>query len=315
MINVSVRRLRRMAAAVLLLFPAWAAMAQDNGQEAVWGPYLQWAGKTFVRQDDSDATWGAYRISYEWKEPGKVLQETGYYKDGKLWFTVIITPGQKPRELTADSKPGPKAKWQLVDVRTLASSSLFGYQTVRRATGPSGYEEQTVKRGSVQQQRSYVDEASAEYQAYLAAQKEREAEKDAQGLAALRAAGVPDEATVPVPDDRVLAYQEPVRGPAGALRVTRGRAWEMGGCYLAIYINDRLAARMDPGETAMFKVPAGEVRLGVGNDPGARGTCRIGQSSQDMHVTPLAKGEHLHVHFRMSGGARFSEALLNPDAG
>jgi hypothetical protein len=300
---------------LLLLLPGLPSSAQQNSDAdpVVWGPYAQWAGKTYVREQE-DSEYGAYRIAYEWKEPGKVLQETGYYKDGRVWFTQLVTPGKKPGELTTDLKPGPKGTWSIVDPQTLASNTFFGYQTIRRATDVASYEEQTLKGGAVQDQRSYLDMASGRYQAHLDGQAAEQSRKDAQAIAELRAAGVPDEAAAPVPADRVLAYQEPVRGPSGTLQLTRGKAWEGSACYLAVYINDRLAARVDEGETATFNVPAGQVRVGASGDPGGRGTCRMGQSEQVVHVTPLAKGERLHVYLKLNGGVRFSEALLDPVA-
>jgi hypothetical protein len=298
---------------LLLLLPALPSSAQQQGDAdpAVWGPYAQWVGKTYVREQE-DSEYGAYKIAYEWKEPGKILQETGYYKDGRVWFTQVVTPGKKPGELTADPKPGPKGTWRIVDPQTLASNTFFGYQTIRRATDAAGYEEQTLKGGAVENRRTYLDTASSQYQAHLDGQAAEQARKEAQAIAERRAAGVPEEAAVPVPAERVLAYQESVRGPSGTLQLTRGKAWEASVCYLAVYINDRLAARIDEGETATFKVPVGQLRVGVSADPGGRGTCRMGQSGQAVHVTPLARGEHLHVHIKFDGGVRFSEALLDP---
>ena len=297
-----------------LLLPG-SVRAADEGvaDPAVWGPYVQWVGKTYVRQQQ-ESPYGAYRVAYEWKEPGKVIQETGYYQDGRVWFTQLVTPGKKPGELATDLKPGPKGSWRIVDAQTLASNTFFGYQTLRRATDAATYEEQTLKGGAVESRRDYVDMASGQYQAHVDQLAAEQAQKNAQATAELRSAGVPDEAAGSVPEDRVLAYQEPVRGPAGVLRITRGKAWEASACYMAVYINDRLAARVDEAETATFKVPAGEVRVGVATDPAGRGTCRAGQSDQAVHVTPLARGQSVHVYFKLSGGVRFSEALLESAA-
>jgi hypothetical protein len=131
-------------------------------------------------------------------------------------------------------------------------------------------------------------------------------------MLALRAAGVPDEPTTELPADRVLAYQEPVRGPSGTLRITRGKAWEAGACFAAVYINGRWAGRFEDAETATFKVPAGKVQVGVGSDPKGRGTCRVGGDAQTVHDTVIAKGESVHVYFAYSGGPQFKEALLAP---
>jgi hypothetical protein len=224
-----------------------------------------------------------------------------------------ILPGKKPGDLLFDVEKAPNATGSIVDADTLVFDQIFGYQT-RVHVAPDGYEMATLKRGEVKAQAIYRDSESQ-------AQKDRVVELAAKEIAdrqaamvALRAAGVPDKPATDAPADRVLAYQEPVRGPSGTLRVTRGKAWEASACFAAIYINGRWAARLEDAETALFKVPAGKVQVGVASDPQGRGTCRVGQSTQQTHDTVLVKGESLHVFFEFNGGARFSEALVAPAA-
>lgn len=73
-----------------------------------------------------------------------------------------------------------------------------------------------------------------------------------------------------IPPERFLASPEiPVNH--GTIIVTRdaGRP----GCYLAFFINNVLAARFDPGESAKFPIEPGEHVLRVGRDPEGRGFC------------------------------------------
>ena len=288
------------------------AQDESGADPAVWGPYAQWVGRTFERQGSSE--YGAHRITIAWEEPGKVMVETGYLVDGKRWYTYTVVAGTQQATIPVAPKPGPKGAWNIVDAENLESNKRFGYQTTRRVTGAQTFEEATLRSGGVVDQRVYLDIASAQYQAVQEAKAVEEARKRAEAVAARRAAGVPAVESVPVPAERVLAYQEPLRGGSGMLRVTRGKTWGDGICYLAVYINDRLAARMVGGETATFRVPAGELRIGVGGDPAGRGTCSMGRGGVVEHLTPLGKGEALHVYYQLDSGLHFSEALLDPAA-
>ena len=74
------------------------------------------------------------------------------------------------------------------------------------------------------------------------------------------------EDVVPVPADRVLAYQEPLQG-AGEVVVTRDFGWRGGGCYIALMIDRELAARVHVGEEVRLQVPAGQRIVSIGTDP------------------------------------------------
>ena len=71
---------------------------------------------------------------------------------------------------------------------------------------------------------------------------------------------------VPVPADRVLAYQQPVEN-SGEVVVTRDFGWRGGGCYIALMIDRELAARVHVGEVVRLQVPAGQRIVSIGTDP------------------------------------------------
>ncbi|HJE29781.1 MAG TPA: 3-isopropylmalate dehydratase [Pseudomonas nitrititolerans] len=71
---------------------------------------------------------------------------------------------------------------------------------------------------------------------------------------------------VPVPADRVLAYQQPVEH-SGEVVVTRDFGWRGGGCYIALMIDRELAARVHVGEVVRLQVPAGQRIISIGTDP------------------------------------------------
>lgn len=293
--------------------PSDAAVVADP---AVWGPYARLVGRTFAGEDI--AGWPGYASktrTIQWEVPGKVMVETGTYAHGAEIPRMRILPGKKPGELVFDVAMAPNATLRVVDADTLESGSRFGYVSVVRTVGPDSYEMQTLKGGAVQAHAIYRDVSSGEHQQRSAELDTEKANAKEAARIALRAAGVPTEPVIDAPADRILGYQEPVRGPAATLQVTRGKAWEASVCYMAVYINGRWAARLDNAETARFKVPAGPLRVAVASDPQGRGTCRMGDAAGTLHETVVGKGESLHVHFSLNNGPQFKEALVGSEAG
>jgi len=74
------------------------------------------------------------------------------------------------------------------------------------------------------------------------------------------------EDVVPVPAERVLAYQQALAN-AGEVVVTRDYGLRGGGCYIAVLIDRELAARIHVGELVRFQVPAGARIVSIGTDP------------------------------------------------
>jgi len=291
------------------------AMAGADAQAAaadpaVWGPYAKFVGRNFVGEDVSG--WPGYASrtrSVQWEEPGKVMVETAVQANGTAAPKMRILPGKRPGELVFDVERAPNATASVVDADTIRFDQVFGYSTTVRSNA-DGYDMQVVKKGALKAHAIYrYADSDAQKQRDVELADKAAADKQA-AMLALRAAGVPDEAATPAPADRVLAYQEPVRGPSGTLRITRGKAWEASACFAAVYINGRWAARLDEAETATFKVPAGKVQVAIGADPQGRGTCRVGGDAQTAHDTVIARGESLHVHFAFNGGPQFKEAVV-----
>ncbi|MBE7376622.1 3-isopropylmalate dehydratase [Pseudomonas lopnurensis] len=70
----------------------------------------------------------------------------------------------------------------------------------------------------------------------------------------------------PVPEERLLAYQQPLEN-AGEVVVTRDFGLRGGGCYIAVLIDRELAARIHVGEVVRFQVPAGARIVSIETDP------------------------------------------------
>lgn len=103
---------------------------------------------------------------------------------------------------------------------------------------------------------------------------------------------------VPVPPDRLVAFQSPIDGPSGTLVLTRDKGFLGAGCYYGFFINDALAVRIDNSETATFTVPTGEFVLRAARDPEGRALCGLGQQEWTQRETTFGDGET--KHFRMS---------------
>ena len=82
---------------------------------------------------------------------------------------------------------------------------------------------------------------------------------------------VPSSEALPVPTDRVFAFQTPTDRPSGTLVVVRDRGFIAGGCPMAFFVDGTLAAHLRTGESTTLIVPAGAHILGAG--PAGAGMC------------------------------------------
>lgn len=103
------------------------------------------------------------------------------------------------------------------------------------------------------------------------------------------------------PADRVIAFQSPEPKKNAILTVIRdGGLAPGGGCFMALWINQALAARLDTSEIATFYLEPGEILLRVGRDPQGKGLCAFGQDQWVQRETMLRPGEK--KIFRMTTG-------------
>ncbi|NWL80001.1 3-isopropylmalate dehydratase [Pseudomonas taiwanensis] len=114
---------------------------------------------------------------------------------------------------------------------------------------------------------------------------------------------------VPVPADRLLAFQQPVEG-GGQIVVNRDMGGLGSGCYIAVHVDRQLAARIGIGEVASFQVPPGDRIVGIGIDETDDTLCSKGRLRRE-------KAAHVEVgqseHFRIVSDNREGFALLADD--
>ncbi len=112
-----------------------------------------------------------------------------------------------------------------------------------------------------------------------------------------------------VPDDRLLAFQEAYQN-GGQLVVNRDMGLMGGGCYVAIEVDRKLAARIGMAEVASFQVPAGTRVLGLKLDPLDDTLCGMGRLHKELAVkVEPGSVQYFHVVSENTGGFD-----LRPDA-
>ncbi|MBD9414665.1 3-isopropylmalate dehydratase [Pseudomonas sp. PDM16] len=113
----------------------------------------------------------------------------------------------------------------------------------------------------------------------------------------------------PVPEDRLLAYQEDYAN-GGSLVVNRDMGVMGGGCYVAIEVDRKLAARIGMAEVARFEVPAGTRVLGLKIDPLDDTLCGMGRLNKEVAVK-VAPGSTQYFHIVSENRGGFD---IRPDA-
>lgn len=93
----------------------------------------------------------------------------------------------------------------------------------------------------------------------------------------------------PVPDERLLAFQEE---QASGARIVVNRDFGVmgGGCYVAIEVDRQVAARIGVGEVATFRVPPGTRVVGITPDRQDDTLCGMGRLLREVAV-PVRAGE------------------------
>ena len=106
------------------------------------------------------------------------------------------------------------------------------------------------------------------------------------------------------PASRLLAFQAKPNGQYGKIVVTRDSGLLGSGCMNAVSINGQMAARLEPGETSSFLVPAGEVILQSGQDPMGKGLCTQLFDSPTIRESSIREGETKHFRMLISRDGR-----------
>jgi len=86
-----------------------------------------------------------------------------------------------------------------------------------------------------------------------------------------------------VPADRLLGYQAPL-AKGGQLLINRDFGGMGAGCYVAVLVDRKVAARIAVGEQVRFQVPVGTRVLGIGIDEMDDTLCSKGRLRRELAV-------------------------------
>jgi len=109
---------------------------------------------------------------------------------------------------------------------------------------------------------------------------------------------VPAWKATPVPTSRLLRFQNKTPENTATLVVTRDEGFIGSACYYGFWINNVLAARLNPGETSKFYIAPGEYVLRAGRDTQGQGLCGIDADNWTQRETVVKANEQ--KFFRLS---------------
>lgn len=102
---------------------------------------------------------------------------------------------------------------------------------------------------------------------------------------------VPLNEAAPVPAERVLAFHDPIPPPASTIHIVRNTGVGISECYLEIYVNQTLAARIDKGEQVTFYLSPGPLLLQVGPDLKGKPLCGYDPGNAKQIKTTVGPNE------------------------
>jgi len=114
----------------------------------------------------------------------------------------------------------------------------------------------------------------------------------------------------PVPEERLRGYQTPIKN-GGELVVTRDFGLRGGGCYVAVMVDRKIAARIHVGEQVRLQVPAGMRIVSIESDPEDDTLCGMGNLLREK-AARVETGETLY--FRISVDNRVAFDIQQVDA-
>jgi hypothetical protein len=104
----------------------------------------------------------------------------------------------------------------------------------------------------------------------------------------------------PTPSSRLLAFQDADHPVNSRVTVIRDKGLGVAGCFLEIYVNETVAARIDKGEKATFYLSPGPLLLGVGPDLQGQPLCGYDPGNSTQIKTTLRANEEKFFRISLS---------------
>jgi len=108
----------------------------------------------------------------------------------------------------------------------------------------------------------------------------------------------------PTPSTRLLAFQDTNHPVNSRVTVIRDKGLGGAGCFLEIYVNETVAARIDKGEKATFNLSPGPLLLGVGPDLKGPLLCGYDPGNSTQIRTTLGPNEEKVFRISLSAGGK-----------
>jgi hypothetical protein len=115
----------------------------------------------------------------------------------------------------------------------------------------------------------------------------------------------------PVPEERLRGFQLPVEN-GGEIVVTRDLGVRGGGCYVAVMVDRKVAARIHVGEQVRLQVPAGMRIVSIESDTEDETLCGKGRLLREK-AARVEPGETLQ--FRITSDNRIGFDIQQVDSG
>ncbi len=110
------------------------------------------------------------------------------------------------------------------------------------------------------------------------------------------------EKAAPTPSNRRLAFQDVDHPENSRVTVMRDLGVRKSGCFVEIYVNETVAARIDEGEKVTFYLSPGPLVLGVGPDFNGPILCGYDPTNSTQIKTTLKPNEEKVYRISFSGG-------------
>ena len=117
----------------------------------------------------------------------------------------------------------------------------------------------------------------------------------------------------PTPSTRILAFQDANQPGNSRVTVIRDTGVGISGCYVEIYVNETVAARIDKGEKVTFFLSPGPLLLGVGPDLKGKPLCGYDPGNSTQIKTKLAENEEKFFRIYFSTGGAIHLSRVKPD--
>ncbi len=132
-------------------------------------------------------------------------------------------------------------------------------------------------------------------------------------MTACHSTPVSPEKASPTPSTRILAFQDATHPGNSRVTVIRDTGVGVAGCYVEIYVNETLAARIDKGEQVTFYLSPGPLLLKVAPDLKGKPLCGYDPGNAKQIKTTVEPNEEKVFRISFSAGGTIHLSRVHTD--